>query len=179
MKNKRKYARSSERDNDKDSSIDSKNIKKKPSHPSKQQHSVSVFYESCQSNASCNVFLDSLGVGSPRPSKAIEKYKTYIQFITNNKISSQGHGNNNDREYELTKEQIAALSKNIRTPVPRKNSPVPYCKGRRSAFNKFTQPNSPSSSLVKTQRNSFPKAHSNPHASANPNENGSNNAKIG
>lgn len=78
-----------------------------------------------------------------------------MQFITNNKI-------NND-SFQLSKEQIAALKKNIVSPLPislsrpRKNSPVPYLKGRRSAFAKMTQPPSPTS-LIMTQRNSFPKS---------------------
>lgn len=82
----------------------------------------------------------------------MEKYKTYIQFITNNKISNDS--------FNLTKEEIVAIKKNAGTPVPRKNSPIPYSKGRRSAFSKLTQPSSPSN-LAATQRNSFAK--SQPH----------------
>jgi|688.fasta_scaffold73134_1 hypothetical protein len=53
-----------------------------------------------------------------------------------------------------------ALKKNAETPVPRKNSPIPYSKGRKSAFSKLTQPPSPTN-MGFTQRNSFPK--SQPH----------------
>lgn len=35
--------------------------------------------------------IDSLGTASPRPSKVMEKYKTYIQFITNNKITNDSY----------------------------------------------------------------------------------------
>lgn len=50
-----------------------------------------------------------------------------------------------------------AIKKNIAMPIPRKNSPVPYCKGRRSAFSKQSQPQSPTS-LAQTHRNSFPRS---------------------
>jgi hypothetical protein len=49
-----------------------------------------------------------------------------------------------------------ALKKNAETSVPRKNSPIPYSKGRKSAFSKLTQPPSPTN-MGFTQRNSFPK----------------------
>ncbi len=50
-----------------------------------------------------------------------------------------------------------AIKKNSGTPVPRKNSPIPYSKGRKSAFSKLTQPTSPTN-MALTQRNSFPKS---------------------
>lgn len=66
----------------------------------------------------------------------IEKYNTYIQFISNNKINTDS--------FHVSKEELAALKKNVLpTAIPRKNSPVPYAKGRKSAFSKFSQPPSP------------------------------------
>jgi hypothetical protein len=53
-----------------------------------------------------------------------------------------------------------ALKKNAGTPLPRKNSPIPYSRGRKTAFSKLTQPPSPTNKVF-TQRNSFPK--SQPH----------------
>lgn len=54
--------------------------------------------------------------------------------------------------------------------VGRKNSPIPYTKGRRSALSRMSQQNSPkNANLSFTQRSSFPR--SQPHSNANENLN--------
>jgi len=67
----------------------------------------------------------------------MEKYNTYIQFISNNKINTDS--------FHVSKEELAKLKRSeAPTALPRKNSPVPYAKGRKSAFSKLSQPPSPS-----------------------------------
>ena len=72
--------------------------------------------------------LESLGATSPIQTKFAQKYKTYMEFITSNKICQDVKRNIN----------FTCMSKkNTVSTTPRKNSPIPYHKGRKSAFSRI------------------------------------------
>ena len=74
----------------------------------------------------------------------MEKYNTYMEFITSNKINTNDllHGRNSD----------IFNKKKATTPTPRKNSPLPY-QGKKTPFSNMYnfQPISPKS-MSTTQR---------------------------
>lgn len=63
----------------------------------------------------------------------MEKYKTYIDFVTSNKIPLT--------EVSNARHTDAFQKKKAITPTPRRNSPVPYHHGRKSVFTKLSHQN--------------------------------------
>lgn len=80
-----------------------------------------------------------------------------MQFITSNKICQ-------DLPRNLTNPIFTKKTQPIGT--PRKNSPIPYHKGRRSAFSRLVSPQT-TNDFPSSHRSSFPKTTRAEHSSAN------------